>query len=37
MKRLVGALRCAEVPDPAGWSDDIDTPADVARYRKDER
>ena len=37
MKRLVGALRCAEVPDPAGWSDDIDTPADVARHRKDER
>lgn len=31
MKRLVGALRCAEVPDPAGWSDDIDTPADAAR------
>ncbi|MEV0894968.1 NTP transferase domain-containing protein [Promicromonospora sp. NPDC050262] len=37
MKRLVGALRCTEVPDPAGWSDDIDTPADVARYRKDVR
>ncbi len=31
MKRLVGALPCAEVPDPAGWSDDIDTPADAAR------
>lgn len=31
MKRLVGALRCVEVPDRAGWSDDIDTPADAAR------
>ncbi|WP_369370706.1 molybdenum cofactor guanylyltransferase [Promicromonospora sp. Populi] len=31
MKRLVGALRCIEVPDPAGWSDDIDTPADATR------
>jgi molybdopterin-guanine dinucleotide biosynthesis protein A len=31
MKRLVGALHCAEVPDRAGWSDDIDTPADAAR------
>lgn len=31
MKRLVGALRCAEVPDRAGWSDDVDTPADAAR------
>ncbi|GAB2463496.1 molybdenum cofactor guanylyltransferase [Promicromonospora xylanilytica] len=31
MRRLVGGLRCAEVPDPAGWSDDIDTPADAAR------
>lgn len=44
MKRLVGELRCAEVPDPAGWSDDIDTPADAERlgaaaddYRKDPR
>jgi molybdopterin-guanine dinucleotide biosynthesis protein A len=31
MKRLVGGLQCTEVPDPAGWSDDIDTPADAAR------
>jgi molybdopterin-guanine dinucleotide biosynthesis protein A len=31
MKRLVGALHCVEVPDRAGWSDDIDTPADAAR------
>nr|BFF19324.1 hypothetical protein GCM10025730_28450 [Promicromonospora thailandica] len=31
MRRLVGALRCTEVPDEAGWSDDIDTPADAAR------
>jgi molybdopterin-guanine dinucleotide biosynthesis protein A len=31
MKRLVRGLRCAEVPDGAGWSDDIDTPADAAR------
>lgn len=31
MRRLVGGLRCTEVPDPAGWSDDIDTPADAAR------
>jgi molybdopterin-guanine dinucleotide biosynthesis protein A len=31
MKHLVGALRCVEVPDQAGWSDDIDTPADAAR------
>jgi molybdopterin-guanine dinucleotide biosynthesis protein A len=31
MKRLVRGLRCTEVPDPAGWSDDIDTPADAAR------
>jgi molybdopterin-guanine dinucleotide biosynthesis protein A len=31
MKRLVGELHCTEVPDPAGWSDDIDTPADAAR------
>ncbi|MFI6427979.1 molybdenum cofactor guanylyltransferase [Promicromonospora sp. NPDC050880] len=31
MRRLVGALRCTEVTDPAGWSDDIDTPADAAR------
>lgn len=31
MRRLVGGLRCVEVPDPAGWSDDIDTPADAAR------
>jgi molybdopterin-guanine dinucleotide biosynthesis protein A len=31
MKHLVGALRCVEVPDRAGWSDDIDTPADAAR------
>lgn len=31
MRRLVGALRCAEVPDEAGWSDDVDTPADAAR------
>lgn len=31
MKHLVGALRCIEVPDEAGWSDDIDTPADAAR------
>ncbi|MEV0949740.1 NTP transferase domain-containing protein [Promicromonospora sp. NPDC050249] len=44
MKRLVGELRCAEVPDRAGWSDDIDTPADAERlgaatddYRKDPR
>lgn len=31
MKRLVGALHCTEVEDRAGWSDDIDTPADAAR------
>lgn len=31
MKRLVGALHCVEVPDRAGWSDDIDTPADAVR------
>ncbi|MEU4364825.1 NTP transferase domain-containing protein [Promicromonospora sp. NPDC023987] len=31
MRRLVGGLPCTEVPDPAGWSDDIDTPADAAR------
>jgi molybdopterin-guanine dinucleotide biosynthesis protein A len=31
MKHLAGGLRCAEVPDRAGWSDDIDTPADAAR------
>jgi len=44
MRRLVGELRCAEVPDRAGWSDDIDTPADAERlgaatddYRKDPR
>ncbi|MDR7382946.1 molybdenum cofactor guanylyltransferase [Promicromonospora iranensis] len=44
MKRVVGGFRCAEVPDRAGWSDDIDTPADAARlgattddHRKDLR
>jgi molybdopterin-guanine dinucleotide biosynthesis protein A len=31
MKHLVGGLHCVEVPDRAGWSDDIDTPADAAR------
>lgn len=44
MKRVVCGLRCVEVSDRAGWSDDIDTPADAARlgattddYRKDPR
>lgn len=31
MRQVVGALRCTEVPDEAGWSDDVDTPADAAR------
>lgn len=31
MKGLIGALHCVEVPDRAGWSEDIDTPADAAR------
>ncbi|MFD2797719.1 molybdenum cofactor guanylyltransferase [Promicromonospora vindobonensis] len=31
MKRLVSGLHCTQVPDPTGWSDDIDTPADAAR------
>ncbi|GAA4699704.1 molybdenum cofactor guanylyltransferase [Promicromonospora umidemergens] len=45
MKRLVAGLRCTQVPDQTGWSDDIDTPADAARlgattdddHRKDPR